>query len=63
MRQGVGEDVADMPVFERVAVDPTCLAARYVLKDVERGELLSVIRRVLTGAHAIESTLATELPQ
>lgn len=33
----------------------------YVLKDVEREELLSVIRRVLTGGHAIESTLATEL--
>lgn len=33
----------------------------FVLKDVERGELLSVIRRVLTGSHAIESTLATEL--
>jgi DNA-binding NarL/FixJ family response regulator len=33
----------------------------FVLKDVERGELLSVIRRVLTGSHAIEATLATEL--
>ncbi len=36
-------------------------ARGYVLKDVERGELLSVIRRVTTGGHAIESTLATEL--
>ncbi len=33
----------------------------FVLKDVERSELLDVIRRVMAGHHAIESTLATEL--
>lgn len=33
----------------------------FVLKDVERSELLGVIRRVMAGNHAIESTLATEL--
>lgn len=36
-------------------------AMGYVLRDVERAELLGVIRRVLVGSHAIESTLASEL--
>lgn len=36
-------------------------ARGYVLKDVARDELLGVIDRVVTGGHAIESTLATEL--
>lgn len=33
----------------------------FVLKDVDRQELLNVIRRVMSGSHAIESTLATDL--